>query len=221
MPSKKKKESKSNTETKVKTAKKSIISNLTRKQIALAIVLVIAGSLYLFRSLFFVAFVNGTPITRVEFTKELEKSIGQQTLDNLVTQKLILQEAGKKGVTVSSEDINKEINAISEQIESQGISLDQALASQGQTRKDLEESIHIQKAIEKILGDKIAITEEELMEYYEKNSGMYGADANFEELKENISQQVRAEKMSSEFGTWLDNLKSEANIIYFMTFSPR
>lgn len=219
MPSKKKvKKSISSLNSKTKQFKKIFAKKITKKQVGMAIFLAIVVAIYLFRSLFFVAFVNGSPITRVEFTKELEKNIGKETLDNLITKKLILEEARKKGAIVSNSDINKEIENISSMIENQGGSLDQVLASQDRTRVDLEENIRIQKIVEKILEDKVTVTEEELIDYFEKNSELYGEDANFTELKETISQQLKQERLSNEYETWLNNLRTESKIIYFLNF---
>lgn len=219
MPSKKKaKQSKSSLNSKTKQFKKVFAKKITKKHIGFVVILVIIAAAYLLRSLFFVAFVNGSPITRIEFTKDLEKNIGKETLDNLITKKLILQEANKKGVIVSNEDVDKEIENISSMIESQGSSLDQVLASQDRIKDDLEENIRIQKTVERILEDKVKVTEDELIDYFEKNSELYGKDANFTELKETISQQLKQEKLSNEYETWLNNLKTESKIIYFLNF---
>lgn len=197
---------------------KNFVKKRSKKQVSLIIILAIIASLYLLRSLFFVAFVNGFPIMRIEFTKELERNFGQETLDNLITKKLILQEASKKGVAVSNDEVEEEIDNISSLIESQGSSLDLVLSSQGQTIKDLEENIRIQKTVEKILEDKVTVPEEDLIEYFDNNSELYGEDADFAELKEDIRQQLRQEKLSSEFETWINHLKTESKIIYFLNF---
>jgi len=190
----------------------------SKKQNTILVALVVVVLLYLLRSMFLVAFVNFTPVTRYEFSRELEKRVGKDTLESLVTKKLILQEAKTSGVSVSEEEINEEIKKISSLIEEQGLTLDQALASQGQTMTDLEGSIRIQKTIEKLLSNKVSVTDEEIKDYFDKNSTFYGEDANFEELKDTIEDQIKQEKISSEYSTWIENLKAKSKIIYFVDF---
>ena len=85
-----------------------------KKLVALAalIILFIILLLYFFKGLFIAAIVNGEPITRLSVVKELEKQSGKATLDNLITKKLILQEAKKRNVQVTKADLDSEIKKI-------------------------------------------------------------------------------------------------------------
>ena len=191
----------------------------SRRYLILVIFLILVGiALYLGKSLFIAAIVGGRPITRLELVKELEKQSGKETLDNLVTKNLINQKAQKEGVTISNEDIQKEIENISKMVESQGSTLDAALSIQGQTRADLEENIRVQKTVEKMLQDEVKISDADLLKYFEDNKSLYGNEAKFEDLKENIREQLKQEKLSAAFQEWMTKLKSESKIIYFVNF---
>ena len=191
----------------------------SRRYLILVIFLILVGiALYLGKSLFIAAIVGGRPITRLELVKELEKQSGKETLDNLVTKNLINQKAQKEGVTISNEDIQKEIENISKMVESQGSTLDAALSIQGQTRADLEENIRVQKTVEKMLQDEVKISDADLLKYFEDNKSLYGNEAKFEDLKENIRGQLKQEKLSAAFQEWMTKLKSESKIIYFVNF---
>ena len=191
----------------------------SRRYLVLVIFLILLGIvLYLGKSLFIAAIVGGRPITRLELVKELEKQSGKETLDNLVTKNLINQKAQKEGVTISNEDIQKEIENISKMVESQGSTLDAALSIQGQTRADLEENIRVQKTVEKMLQDEVKISDADLLKYFEDNKSLYGTEAKFEDLKENIREQLKQEKLSAAFQEWMTKLKSESQIIYFVNF---
>ena len=180
--------------------------------------IVVAGLAYLFRSTVFVAIVNNSPITRTEYNNELEKAIGQETLDNLITKKLIFQEADKMGVSIPDSEIDEEIESITNLVESQGTTLDLALESQGQTLESLKANILIQKMVEKILEDKVSVSDEEVLTYFNDNSQFYGEDANFEDLKESIHQQLLQEKLSTEFSSLLESLKTNSSIINFTDY---
>ncbi|KKR84045.1 MAG: PpiC-type peptidyl-prolyl cis-trans isomerase [Candidatus Woesebacteria bacterium GW2011_GWB1_41_10] len=77
-----------------------------------------------------VALVNNYPISRFELNQLMYKRVGQEALENLVVDKLIVQELAAKGVNVSDEEVNKKIEEIKTQIGS-AESFEQALAIQG------------------------------------------------------------------------------------------
>ncbi len=76
----------------------------------------------------------------------------------------------------------------------------------------------LQKAVEKILESKVSVTEQEVKDYFENNSQLFGEEAVFDEVKEDISQQMINEKLNTEYGNWVTGLKEESNIIYFTNY---
>src|SRR4030066_771684 len=69
------------------------------KYVAFALILVIVlGLMYLAKGLFIAAVVNGRPVSRLTLIKNLEKAQGKTTLDNLITEELISQEAKKEQI---------------------------------------------------------------------------------------------------------------------------
>jgi len=189
-----------------------------RRMAIILIVIIVAGLLYLGRSLFISVIVNGKPITRMALTKELEKQSGQAVLESLVQMELINQEASKKGITVSAEEIQVEMDKISESVEAQGMTLEDALSYQGQTKADLEENIKVQKTLEKLLADKVSVTDEEISTYFEENKTTYGENPKLEDFKDSISEQIRQEKLSNEFQTWMSSIQQSSKINYFVSF---
>ncbi len=180
--------------------------------------LILAFLLFYFKQLFVAAVVNNKPITRFTLDRELEKQGGQQVLESLVTKSLILQEAKNQGVIITQKEIDEKISEIEKQVESQGSDLDTLLLTQGQTRKSLEEQIKIELIIGEILNDEITISDEEVQEYYEENKEYYGEEANFEEIKESIREELRQTKLSERFQLWLEEVKQKAKIYYFLKF---
>lgn len=191
---------------------------INKKYITLfAILVLLLGLLYFFRGLFLVALVNNKPITRLALVKQLEKESGKATLENLIVKELIMQEAKKKSVTVTEEDIQKEIDNITEIVEAQGTTLEVALSMQGQTMDDLRDNIKVQKTAEEILKDDINITDEDVLAYYEENKEFY-EDREYVDLKEEIKEQLFQEKLQAKFSELLENLKSESNIRYLVNY---
>ena len=176
------------------------------------ILLIILIFIYFFRGIFVVALVNNKPITRYSLIKQLEKESGKATLDNLIVKELILQEAASRGVFLRNTDIENDINKITELRESQGTSLEVALDMQGQTIEDLKDNIRIQKTAEKLLKDEIAVSDEEIIKFFEDNKEYY-EDMEFENLKEDIREQLSQEKLQQNFSELLENLKENSNTI--------
>src|SRR3972149_2323372 len=61
---------------------------------------------------FFVVRVNGQFINQIEFYRELEKKEGKNILEDLITKKIIYQEAEKQGVNVTEAEVNDEIQKL-------------------------------------------------------------------------------------------------------------
>jgi len=185
--------------------------------IILGIVIVLA-LLFNFKHLFVAATVNNRPISRFALDKELEKQAGQQTLENMIVESLILQEAAKRNVDASSSKIAEKIKEIEDQLAEQGANLDVLLESQGQNREDVAKQVKIQLIIEEILGQDIEVTEEEIQADFEENKDFYPEGSIFEELKGQIEENLRQNKIGEKFQTWIEELKQEAKINYFLEF---
>ncbi len=185
--------------------------------IALAVILLLAG-LYAARGFFIAATVNGQPILRTELIAELERQSGKQTLDSLVTKSLILQEADKQNVQVSDEQVDDEIKKIEDNLSQQGQTLDQVLELQGLTRESLRDQVRVQKTVEILLGREIVVTEAEVTDYIASNSAALPQEMEETELKTMVEQQLRNQKLSERFQTWLQDLRQNANIDYLVNY---
>ncbi len=188
-----------------------------RIAIIIAVVIVVCALAYVYKGLFIAAMVDGSPISRFTIIKELEKASGKAVLDSLITQKLIENEAAKKGISISDEEINAEIKNIEAQVSGQGNTLDKALAAQGMNRDDLKKRIVIQKTVEKLLADKGSVTDGEV-EQYIKNNEVTIPEGKEAEYKNQIKEQLRGEKLNQEAGTLVETLKSAAKINYFKNY---
>lgn len=185
--------------------------------IAAVIVVALLGLAYYYRSLFVVAMVNGQPISRFAYITELERMSGQQAMNALVTKKLILQEADKQNVSVSDEEVDKEIASIEANLKSQGQDLNSVLTLQGLTREALREQIYLQKLIEKMVGDKVKVTDEEVATYIENNQDTLPQDQSEEEQKKAVREQLKQQKLNEQVQSWLQKLQQDAQINYLIS----
>jgi foldase protein PrsA len=200
----------------IETVYKKPTSTRMKRVLLLVIVLGILG--YFFKSLFVAALVNGQPITRLAVVKELEKRSGQETVDNLITEALILQEAKKQKVSVSKDEVNSEVKELEETFTAQGQNLDELLLAQGMDRAELEHQIRVQKMIEKMVGKDIEVTDEEINQYLEDNEELLPQDQKPEDLRETVKQQLQQQKLSSKVQTWLEEIRQKASIRYIVNY---
>lgn len=179
---------------------------------------ILLGLIYYYKGLFLAAVVNGKPITRLTVIQKLEKRDGKQVLDNLITETLINQEAQKMKVKVTPGEINTELTNVKNNLKESGQDLDKLLALQGMSTEEFKRQIELQKTIEKILGDKINATDDEINQYIEQNKETFPKDYNPDEMKKTVKLQLEQQKLSEEFQKWLDLAKTKANINYIVKY---
>lgn len=190
-----------------------------KKLIKPLIFLIILAVVYLIKDEIIVASVNGRPVTRWALIRNLEKQSAPAVLENMTLQMLVEQELKKAGVEVSDEEMNAEIAKIEEQLSAQGQNLDDLLEAQGLTRATVKEQLALSKGMEMLLSDRVDVTEEEVAAYFEENKEMIGAGVTFEDIKDDIENQLRQQKLSIEQQKWFAEIKKSANINYFK-FAP-
>ena len=189
---------------------------VSRRAIKILLFLVALGTaLYFSKDLFVAAIVNGKPISRFAIVKSLEKTGGKQILDNLVIETLVAQEAKKNKIEVTDDEIIGEIAKIKQTLEEQGVSLDTALSERGLTLTELYKQITLQKQLEKILASRVNVTDEEIDNYIETNSKYYEDIEDKDELRAQVAEQLKQEKLGVEYQNWINDAKGKANIKYF------
>jgi FKBP-type peptidyl-prolyl cis-trans isomerase (trigger factor) len=196
--------------------KKSI--KISKKLIIIISIIIALGILaWLAKGLFVAAIVDGSPISRASIVQKLEKEAGKNLLESLVIEKLIQNEAKIKQITVSDEEINAEIKKIETQITSQGDTMDNALAAQNMTIDDLKEQIVAQKELEKLLADKVVVSDEEVAKYIADNQVPVTAGQEAT-INEQIKNELRNQKLNSEATTFIASLKAKAKIQYWVNY---
>ncbi len=186
--------------------------------LALVPVVLVAALYFRFRDDIIAAKVNGEPISRLALIRELEKSYGQQALENLITRKLVEQAAKKNNISIDSVDVSLEVAEIEKTAEQQGQDLDQVLGQQGFSREDLLKEIRFQKVIEELASSDISISQDEVDQYWQENQSLFGEDAKKVEVEPQIREMIRNQKANDQIQQWLSNLRNEANIKYFLDF---
>ncbi|MEM3394045.1 MAG: SurA N-terminal domain-containing protein, partial [Candidatus Methanomethylicia archaeon] len=111
-----------------------------------------------------VAKVNNENITQDQLNEELNKQYGYETLQNLINQVLVLQEAKKKNITVSEKDIQEEIYKVA--LNMGGIEkLKDQLKARNVSFDDYKEKVKLDLLLRKLVISEL--TEDELKVFYD------------------------------------------------------
>lgn len=160
-----------------------------------------------------VAMVNGDQITDLELQAAVQQQaqsgqvppealpqVRNQTLHRLVESRLVEQHVRNAGPQVSPDEIQSVIHTYEQQLQSQGLDLQEYLASRGFTERSFQQRIHGSLAWQKYQQDKL--TEENLQQHLEQNQAQFGST----ELA-----QVRNEVIRSYVGQlWKEIVEAEA-----------
>ena len=182
---------------------------------ALAGILALLIVAYLMRSNFYVAKVNGQYISRSSYIKAMESQGGQQILDNLITEKLILQQAEQEGVFIPAATIETEISNIQDNLTAQGQDLETALLAQGMTQADLEYQINLQKLVETMSQQGSSVTQEDIDQFIEENDLQPESYDSQEEMESVARDQLMQQRSQTAVQTWLADLRAQADIVYW------
>jgi parvulin-like peptidyl-prolyl isomerase len=185
--------------------------------VKVAIIVIVIGLVAIFvsnKGLLVAAVVNGKPIYRWQLNSVMTSRYGQQTLDSMVSQRLVDEEAKKADITVTQAEIAKKESDL---VVSLGgnVSLDDVLAYQGMTKADFEDQIRLQLTVEKLLGKDITITDAQITDYIATNSSTLTA-TDEAGLKEEAKQAIFSQELNSKLQTWFADVKAKASILRFL-----
>ena len=184
--------------------------------VAFLILVGLLGFLYTKKSFFLSARVNNHFVSRLTVLRELEKQgLAKEVLDSIVNEKIILDEAKKKNITASEEEVANEITSIENELKAQGTSLEAALTMQGQTIESLKKNLTIRLLINKLLADKVVIDEVAIKKYFDDNKAVTYKDKKYEDVKEQIRKSLADQKIYDEFQKWLVEVKKNSVITYY------
>ena len=190
---------------------------LNKRNVIIALVVIfIVAIIYLLRNQLIVATVNGEPINRLTLINQLEKQTGKKVLEGLVTNTLILQEAKKRNITVSNNEIDSEIKNIDDNLKKRGQSLDQALALQGLTIDAIKKQVKLNLIMRKLLAGKISVSDKDISDYIDQNKKLIPQDANLEDTKKQVRQQLEQQKLQEKGQELIKSLQDKAKINYLI-----
>lgn len=173
----------------------------------------IIGIVYAYYRFGIVATVNGMPISRTAYLRNLEKQDKKQTIKQMANEALVFQEASKKGITIDKSVIDAEVASVEAKIKTQGETLEAALTAEGMTITDLEEQIRLQKIVEKLANPNVDITQAQIDEYLKANKSLLPSGYSKEQLQDLAKTQLITDAKNTAIDTWFTNLLKTAKIV--------
>lgn len=201
-----------------KTTKKPVVSQKfsTRKFNFFPIIglLVLILAIYSYYRFGVVAMVNGKPISRFSYYRNLEKLDQKQTINQMANEALVYQEATKKGIKIDQSIIDTQIATIEAQVKAQGETLEEALKAESMTKADLESQIRLQKIVEQLANiSSVSITQAQVDEYLTKNKSSLPSTYTKEQLQTLAKEQLTTDAENEIINTWFTELQKAAKIV--------
>ena len=159
------------------------LERLQKPQLLLAVIAVLFVAVIVLGALFLmqpqrdqvVATVNGVPIMKEELFEAMYVQGGREILEQLVTRQLIVQEGKAAGISVSDQELDQEIKKIiDESFQGNEDNLQEALDHYGITLASFREDARLNLLVRKIALSQIDPSEEDIRQYFEQNSQLFG-----------------------------------------------
>ena len=182
-----------------------------RRLIVIAIIMaVLIGIIIAVYKYLVIAWVDSKPITRMSYYQQLEGKYGEEIKDQLITESLIESEAKRRNVVVGAEEVDAELKKVEDQ-QGGADKLAQILQIQGISMEEVRKQLQYQLLIKKMFGQNVTVSDEELNAYLDSNKDRFPemTDA----IKAEVREQLKLQKISQDFSTWLNEAKSSDRIV--------
>ena len=174
-----------------------------------------------------VAKVGSESITKDDLYSTLVDQYGDGALDTLIAEKIVKLESEKKDLTVKDSEIDKELENIKGQYDSED-AFNEALASSGSNLDSVKENIKTYLLTEKLLKDRVSITDDQIKEYFDANKDSFAQaeqveashilvddEKTAEEVKKKLDDGGDFAELAKEYSTDTSNAESGGELGYF------
>ncbi|MFI8684796.1 peptidylprolyl isomerase [Rossellomorea sp. NPDC077527] len=174
-----------------------------------------------------VAKVGSESISKEDLYATLVDQYGEGALDTLIAEKIVKLESEKKDIAVKESEIDKELENIKGQYDSEE-AFNEALTSSGADLDSVKENIKTYLLTEKLLKDRVSITDDQIKEYFEANKDSFAQAEQVEASHilvddEETAKEVKAKlddggefaELAKEYSTDTSNAESGGELGYF------
>ena len=159
-----------------------------------------------------VAVINGDSVSRSEYNDLLLKRAGRSTMQEVLINHLIRQEADKRKITVDNIELNAQLDIVKRDLKEQNFTLDMYLTQQGITLNDFKDQIKTQLIVKKMFEPGIRVTDKEMEKFYIDNNITKGKNAILRSQRIAITQAITQMKLRQEYSNWVSQQLQQAKI---------
>lgn len=177
-----------------------------------------------------VAVVNGVRISKNKWHDRLEKSYGSSIATQLIEDQIIRSEAKEAKISVTEDEIQKEVDRIIESIGGEEM-FNSALEANNITLNELKDQIETDLLATKILSPTLEYTEDNVKDFFNQYSDVIfpnetaeleeGAKLDFEKYKEETEEVYVQQQVQTNLSSWLTDRKAEYKIQDNSTGKPK
>lgn len=153
-----------------------------------------------------------------EENKEVLENLKKQVLDEMINNTVLLQQAEKEGVNTRAQEVESQLEEIKSQFDDEN-QFNQALETNNLTEADLKKEISDQYTVERymqkvIAEEQLSVAEDEVKDFYDQEIEQQpeGEKPDFEEVKTQIEEMLKQEKMQEAKSELLKGLKENMQI---------
>lgn len=169
-----------------------------------------------YRSQFIVGTVNSVPVTRYELNKRMSEKYGKQAFDEIVSERLLLQEVKKNKIVVTESEVADEMAKIVKDYGSED-AFKAALTQYGLTadkaKESIKQSLSLKKMIEKTY--KIEVSDEAVKKYFTDNVTLF-TGKKLEEVASNIKDTLYQQEVYAKTQEWFTGIRKSAKVVSFI-----
>lgn len=191
-----------------------IISMRPNKTIYLILLAIGIVLLFIFKKDWFIAAtVNNTPITNLELQQKLNQQFKSQTLNQMINEKIILQEAAKSGVAPTQQEIDQKISEIETKVGGKD-AMGALLTQQNTTLESLKNQIRLELIVSKLYEKEATVSAEEVQKFIEENKQMLQS-TDSASLEKEAEETLKQQKLTQIFSEKFQEIRQKANIKIF------
>ncbi len=178
------------------------------------LVLLFIGLLAANKGLIIAAVVNGKPIYTWQLNSAMRNRFGQQTLEGMIGEQLIADQARSSGITVTQQDVEAKQQEVLGSLGAD-VKLDDLLKFQGLTKADFINQLKLQLLVEKLLTKDLVITEADVQQYIATNTATLVATEPAK-LKQEATQAIKTSIVNEKLQTWFAEVRQKAKVLKFL-----
>lgn len=186
-------------------------SLLTKKNLIISGLILLALIFWFLKNYFIVATVNGQPISRFELNARLNSQFGSSVVDQLINERLLLGAARQEGIFITSQDLDQKIKEIEKSLDGK-MSLDQALKMQSLSPATFRRQLELQLSIEKMFVKEATVGAQEIDEYLKNNKDLFQESTDPAKLRSEVEGFIKQQKISNLYEEWFNKIKKDAKI---------